>query len=267
MYGTKLLHDIAGPTAKVTGVVLSDWWELRLKNWLGIAEAAEAIVGDDPPPGAVHPQVLHRILDDATWLDDELMQRYAGGLLAASRTADGREQRGAYYLNLVSFMTPTQIRLHYQIYSAIAMHAPSALDMGKTSGTLEACVLFDLDTLAEHFDIVETPELDIGEAAGGLAREGLVEGLIVGPSRYFRDFNRMTAAIGESAAVFQPTPLGALLFLWCHGHRTANHNSLLSLRESRNFADVAEAIGIGDWFGVASLDDLFGGDNSTTHPT
>ena len=99
-YGLKLLNDVAGPSAKMFGSVLSEWVEYRRRNFLRIGETASRLIGSDAGPGEIHPRVVHRILEEATWLDDDVMQSYAGGMLAASRTPDGREERGAYYVNL-----------------------------------------------------------------------------------------------------------------------------------------------------------------------
>jgi hypothetical protein len=43
---------------------------------------------------------------------------YFGGILAASRSADGNDDSAIGYLNLIKSLSCSQLRLHYFIYTA-----------------------------------------------------------------------------------------------------------------------------------------------------
>lgn len=116
---SKLLYDVIGPSAKNLGEILRDLQDYRLRNWLKIAKASERAGGVVPAGSSVHPRVAEQIITQSTWLDDDVMQAYAGGLLAASRSENGADDRGAYYVRILNGLTSTQTRLHFLIYSEL----------------------------------------------------------------------------------------------------------------------------------------------------
>ncbi len=225
-YGVRLLHHVVGPTAKVFGATISDYVEFRLSNWFGIAKAAEEALGDDPPDGQVHPRVVHRVLEEATYLDDPVMQRYAGGLLAAARTPEGKDDRAAYYVNLLSSMTANQVRLHHAVYSAIAAHPRQEdHDLADASQAHTAAVrtpVSDAATLLEFDE--DVPPLDaVGEAVFTLSREGLL-----GPQATLNLLSQLGSSVGTESQrlAVMPSAVGALLFLWGRGVRTSRADDL-----------------------------------------
>ena len=248
LYATKMLNDIAGPTAKVTGTVLAEWAELRLRNWLGITSAAAELVEDhESDSGEVHPQVLNRILGDGTWVDDDVTQRYLGGVLAASRTDDGREVRGGYYANLLSFMTPDQVRLHHVVYSALA-NDPPQMEYADKSSIRHAGILFRVADLAGYFpgEHETLPIHVLSEAAAGLARDELTNGQLIGdPS----DLEKLGITVGEPSALFYPSVMGILLYLWGCGIRTGNPDRIARQPRPmlRQVAPMVEPVGIKNW--------------------
>ncbi|QUD81720.1 hypothetical protein J8M97_18370 [Gordonia polyisoprenivorans] len=222
----KLLKAVVGPTAEVVGEVFAEWADIRLRNFLKISTAADELIDPDSD-GSVHPQVLNRILADGAWCDDDVTQRYSGGVLAASRTKDGREQRGAYYANILAFMTPEQVRLHHIIYSALAQSGLE-IEYSDTVAIKSAGLLFSIPALEADFpgDATATPENLIAEAASALDREGLVNGQLVGGSSDFERVDIVGVSEGSRAAAFFPSNLGILLYLWGCGVRTGDPNRI-----------------------------------------
>jgi hypothetical protein len=225
--GVAALKTIVGPTANVFGNTVAEFVEYRLRNWLGIAKAAEQVLGEDPPQGQVHARVVHRVLEEATYLDDEVMQQYAGGLLVASRTPEGRDDRAAYYINLLSSLTANQVRLHHAIYEALARHPrPPDHDIGHNDRAHELSVRVPITTATTPIDVAPgTRAVDaVSEAVIGLFRDGLIgHGVAVGTPA---ELAPMGVSSVEPMMVVVPNALGALLFLWGRGVRTANADDL-----------------------------------------
>src|SRR5205823_2957980 len=72
-------------------------------------------------PGSVSPRVLKHIIDEGAFCEDEMVAEYLGGILASSRQADGRDDRGVCFLNDIKSLSSYQVRTHYLIYSGITL--------------------------------------------------------------------------------------------------------------------------------------------------
>lgn len=217
-YGMAQLNRVVGPSFKSIGIALGDWTDYRLRNALKITAAADRLSSDQEDV-SVHPRVAHKVVDDASWLDDDVMLEYAGGMLAASRSPEGKEERGAYFVSLLSNLTSLQIRLHHIIYVALATGLDRAHDLNASPGTKETTVWLPIDSLALRW---ESDGLDPDAMRSGLAsalfaltREGLI-----GADWSLGGTDRWTAELGEAAPALVrvvPSSMGILLFLWGRG--------------------------------------------------
>lgn len=128
-----LALKVLGPTADRLGSELEQWADRRIANVQRIfANAAGKLGGEGlERPGGVAPRVLKEILDDGSYWDEELGAEYFGGILAASRNEDSRDDRGATLASLVSRMSFYQLRSHYVMYAhARGQLVGSGLDLG-----------------------------------------------------------------------------------------------------------------------------------------
>jgi hypothetical protein len=222
----KLVEKLLGPTADYVGGGVKNWTEKRVNNVKRIfGKAADRLGPKLDEPGAVPPRVLKGVLDDGSFCDDELSAEYFGGVLASSRSAVPRDDRGLTFLNVVSNLSAYQVRSHYvfytlfkkyfngakfktvypvgngpyhKIYVPFGVYA-AAMDLqeGENVGEIAAHSLFGLDRHRLIYEFayggVEEVVLELyREANPGL--EAPNEGIIVGLS-----------------------PFGAELFSWVHG--------------------------------------------------
>ena len=112
-----LMGRVLGPTADYVGVGLQLWTEKRVNNVKRIFQKAEKRLGPDiDRPGSVPPRVLKGILDDGSFIEDELGAEYLGGVLASSRSETDRDDRGTTLVALVGRLSTYQLRLHYIFY-------------------------------------------------------------------------------------------------------------------------------------------------------
>jgi hypothetical protein len=116
--GSRTVDKVLGPSAEQLGEILNErLTEFRARNIGRVIEAAERKGDRD---GTVPPRVAHRLLEDGSYCDDELMAEYLGGVLAGSRTPDGRDDRAVTWSALVTSMSALEVRAHFLIYRAIA---------------------------------------------------------------------------------------------------------------------------------------------------
>jgi hypothetical protein len=210
----ELLKKVFGPTADYVGEGLKAGVEKGAKNIERIIKVATKRLGEKAEiPGTVSPRVLRDVFMEGAFIEDEFMIEYFGGILASSRTPDGRDDRGAAMLGLVKRLSKYQVRAHYIAYRLIREksypheYGGSVL---RIPGRFE--MLPDEFSKAMDFDEDENRrrEVLVEHIMLGLVREDLLDG-----------------TYGGAHPTGSHTPMGVELFLWAHGKGDATVQSFL----------------------------------------
>lgn len=137
--GGRLLARVLGPAADEIGEGLRRYTNLRMQNVGRIVNKADRKRGRVESDGQVPPRVAHRLLDEGSYCDDELMAEYLGGVLAASKTPDGRDDRAVVWSSLVASMSTLQIRAHFLLYRewAAVLRGRTDINLGKVDASRE----------------------------------------------------------------------------------------------------------------------------------
>ena len=170
-----LLSRVLGPSADELGEALRSYTAFRVANVNRIATKAEQ---KQEGAGTVPPRVAHRLLEEGSFSDDELMAEYLSGVLAGSRSPDGRDDRAIVWSELVAGMSSLQLRAHFLLYREWARllqgrrDVQLSLDVGRTQARLVVPLAPFLVLLAGDSDV------DMGVALAhsipGLVRLGLI---------------------------------------------------------------------------------------------
>lgn len=64
-------------------------------------------------------RVTRDVLWNGAFTEDEVCAEYFGGILAASRSDDGKDDDAIQYVDVIKSMSSRQLRLHYVIYHAL----------------------------------------------------------------------------------------------------------------------------------------------------
>lgn len=195
IYVVKKLFD---PTLELLGKGIGEKLKPNIDRILG--KAAEKV--DNPDDGA---SPNNRVAREVIWhgyvTDDEVAAEYFGGILAASRSEDGKDDSALPYVDAIKAMSAKQLHLHYVIYNSINRLLAAS---GKTinpglENDLNACeVVFGLP----HLTAIG---LDPGTDLAGLHRQGLVSAFSIGPIPIAGDKSIVTVKVN-------PTTFGVLLF-------------------------------------------------------
>ena len=102
------------PAAEEFGLFLRDrvaQW--RTRNLVNVARKAETVLAQHGGIEGrhVHPRVISGILDQSSWVEEDDIQQMWAGLLAASCTADGRDDSNLVFMSLLGQITTAQVRL------------------------------------------------------------------------------------------------------------------------------------------------------------
>lgn len=155
----------------------------------------------DPNDGA---QVNLRVARDVIWngavTDDEVCAEYFGGLLAASRSVDGKDDSALIYVDCIKALSSKQLHLHFVIYSALEdllIKAGKKINPGMQDELASLEVWFSANELER---IGLKPDIDLNV----LHRQGLIAG-----------FAKNAHTVGVKTLPYvsaNPTTFGILLY-------------------------------------------------------
>lgn len=212
---------LLGPSVDVVAQALARQTEASLRNVGRVAEGAVA-KSRSTGPGSVSPRAAVPLIEAACYADDEVVAEYLSGVLAASRSSDGRDDRAVGWTAMISRLSAAQLRLHFLIYASTRTLLSPELE-----SVADACKVLLFVPYSQVWPAMELDETDQDyfiEAFYGLAREGLVgrewafgdpTGLRMwGPSVSLKAFP-------EAGFVVQLSRPGLGLWLWGLGYGTS----------------------------------------------
>ncbi|MDH4285565.1 MAG: hypothetical protein OEV35_09640 [Gallionellaceae bacterium] len=212
---------LLGPTADYLGEGLRDFTKRRAENVARIFQKASEKLGDRiESPGEVPPRVLKTVINEGSFCDDDLVADYFGGVLASSRTEQGRDDRGARIAKLLDGLSTYQIRAHYLIYATIkSVFASQGLPFNM-EGRPKMQIFLPFGGFIPSMEFNES-ELQqfvqlLNHIFFGLAAENLIEPSFwqYGPKDKMIE---VCKAAQDGGIVCQPSAIGAELFLWAFG--------------------------------------------------
>lgn len=219
--GKDIIVKILGPTSEYIGNQIKEWTEKKVKNTSKIFQNAEKKLGDKMnEDGKVSPKVLKGVLEDGAWCEEQLQVEYFGGVLASSRSGISRDDRGAYFISLISRLTTYQLRTHFLFYQSLkANFNGEQKNIGSNEERNKMEMFIPMTTYITAMDFVkdEVPNLTniMGHSMFGLNKEDLIGQIFYyGESEHVqKHFKGAT----EAGIVFSPTHLGVELMMWAYG--------------------------------------------------
>lgn len=233
-----LMQRALGPAADVLGVYIADMTRRRLANSERIAQKTIDKAKRLGRSGSANPRVAKEVLGEGSYCDDELMAEYFSGLLAASWTSDGRDDRAVFWSKLVGGLSSPQVRLHYLLYRewAARLHGREDVRIGLDEGRNQAHAEIDLFEILSRMTPEGEPDFvvnqpDRGRSVLDHATVGLVREGVLGPTWGIgrkEALNRTDAAFQHILHV-QPSSGGIELFGWAIGLQGLGATEFLGL--------------------------------------
>lgn len=225
------IDKLLGPTVDYLGEGLRDITRRRVESLHKIFSNACKKAGSDlDTPGEVPPRILRMVVNEASYCEDALALEYFGGVLASSRTANGRDDRGARLMRIVDNLSTYQIRTHYLLYSTIShifLRSSKRLSTDDDRAQLEVFLPSDGYESSMGFSQKEwnNPQI-MHHIWHGLSADNLIEGRwIFGDKSSLRT---SFSAVPNDEIICRPSSLGVELFLWAFGYRDFPLEHILS---------------------------------------
>jgi hypothetical protein len=229
----ELAGKLLGPTADYIGGEARTFAEKCNVNITGVFRRAWRMLDAKiDEPGGVSPRVVKDVIDQAAFCDDPMAAEYVAGVLASSRTENGKDDRGVAYLAVIRQLSTFQLRAHYLLYWSI-----KALLDGKDLSALSfddpprMRMFLPLAFLRENelFATSSDEHVLVTHILNGLARHDLA-----GPGWWGGEQDTVRAGEprleSESGYFVTPTAFGVELFLWAHGLASLDVSAFLSSR-------------------------------------
>jgi hypothetical protein len=240
-----MLERLLGPTFDYLGDGLRDLTEKRARNISNIVMKASRKAENLDAEGEVPLRVIKNIFDDGSFSDDQIMAEYLGGVLASSKSPQGRDDRGVALSGLVNRLSAYSLRTHYILYVAARKANLSYIahyretvgrDLNIGERTLARMVATLISFPAYNKAMAFGPSEDANGAAihalHALMNEGLISEWSTGNAEQLKsEYNNVT----EAGIVFWPTVPGVELFLWAHGKGHKATSAFFDSRENLEF--------------------------------
>lgn len=111
-----ILENVLGPTSKTIG---QDLQTLYKKGRELILRKSFQKLKNPNDGKKANLRVTRDVFWNGSFTDEAICAEYFGGILASSRSADGKDDRGVYYTDIIKSLSSQQLLLHYIIYHSL----------------------------------------------------------------------------------------------------------------------------------------------------
>lgn len=217
------LYKVLGPAAGEVGEAVRRMTEYRLRNVGRVIENA-ATKTPEEEGGEVPTRAAMRLVEDASYSDDDVIIEYLGGVLASSHTLVGRDDRGVTWSAMIATLSTYQLRTHYLLYREFRRHLIGReVNFGSGDETQKLELFLPMDEYLDAMELSDeerasddddSPNL-LGHILFGLHRHSLIgtTAWAAGDS----EFLGRARALERAGMVVTPSAVGVELYLWAHG--------------------------------------------------
>jgi len=215
---SEFLNLICRPAAEEFGFLLQDrvrYW--RIRNLSNIAFKAKGIleIQNDGFDLSASPRIVHNILENGSWIDNDIIQGMWAGLLASACTKEGKDESNLIFIHLLSQLTFSEVKIlnycceeaekkithnglifakDFTVNFEILLKLSGVMDIHHLDRELDHLRSLELISITSGFKQIEMPEepktsenIDIDVTPTGLALNMYVRcnGSLQTPSEYF----------------------------------------------------------------------------------
>jgi hypothetical protein len=196
------LAKLLGKTSEVMSQDLANIYQVGRDK---IVQAAIRKIKNSDDGAVANLRVARDVFLNGSYSDESICAEYFGGILAASRSGDGKDDMGVFYIDIIKSLSSGQLKTHYIIYRTLnkmflSDETKKSLNPGQESELQGVKLTFSLVEIQGQFG-----NEDLGAILYGLNAKGLV--------KYFQTGNhKLDSNLYIPHLTVTPTPLGIQLF-------------------------------------------------------
>ncbi|SJZ54623.1 hypothetical protein SAMN02745116_00677 [Pilibacter termitis] len=114
--GEWALKKLLGPTSEKIGNDLATLYTAVVTKITTVAKRKTDNINDGKTANL---RVVRDIFWNGGFSDDDICAEYFGGILASSRSEDGKDDSGIYYTDIIKSLSSKQLLFHYMIYNSL----------------------------------------------------------------------------------------------------------------------------------------------------
>jgi hypothetical protein len=221
--GEWVLQKVFGPVLSEVG---EDIKKVYAKGRERLITTAYRKISDENDGKQANRRVTRDVMWNGAFTEDEVCAEYFGGLLASSRSIDGKDDDVIQFVDVVKSLSSRQLRLHYILYHSLNLQLAAEeqpVNVGQSTELNKKPLWLASRELVDRLDLRIETDLNI------LHRQGLL-------IEYKMDSHQLDLERALPYTMIKPTVFGILLY-------SAAHNKL---SEWRRFSSVA----FGDFPGI-----------------
>lgn len=203
--GEWALKKVLGPTLSELG---DDFKRLYAKGRDKMIAAASRKIEDVDDGKISNLRVAHNVLLNGAFSVEDICAEYFGGILASSRTADGKDDTSIQFVDVIKSLSAQQLRLHYLIYQALNQ---LMRDQQRNINVAEGTEINGVSLWMGTLELIEGHEIDANIDSNALWRNGLLH-----------EYKLNAVTSGDKDLLYtmvKPTSFGVMLY-------AAGHNKL-----------------------------------------
>jgi len=155
----------------------------------------------------VNLRVARDVFWNGSFSDESICAEYFGGILASSRSDDGKNDNGIHYTDVIKSLSSKQLQLHYTIYNSLnklLVKNKANVNVGQATELQQKAVWFSM------FELTNTLKLKIDTDLNVLYKQGLLH-----------EYKTDNHELENDNAIFpyvmvKPTTFGVLLYSIAH---------------------------------------------------
>jgi len=133
--GEWAFRKMLGPTLDAFGEDLAKAYAAGRDRILAAATRKTPNLEDG---GRTNLRITADVFRSGSFTDDEICAEYFGGVLASSRSHDGKDDSAIFYLEIIKSLSSSQLKLHYYIYHTLNIllssdPAKAGVNMGQSA--------------------------------------------------------------------------------------------------------------------------------------
>ncbi len=216
----EILNQMLGPTAEYIGEEAKHLVEKASNNLGQIFQKATKKLGSKlNESGVVNPRVFKQVWQEGAFIEDALAAEYFGGLLAAARSPDGKDDRALSLISTVRDLSVYDLKLHFLIYTLIRqMFVGKSFSVTVQEDRVSTGLCIPFRVYLKAMGLKNDPsamEL-LGHSIITLTKQELIDHrFAMGNADRLKSYCKEAT---EAGIVVIPSFFGAELFFYAHGH-------------------------------------------------